>query len=478
MNIRKSAAYLLGIFSVLVFSLSSCVKDDFDAPPGDGEDPNITVTTTIAELKQLYITAGKAVQITDDLVINGIVISDDREGNFYKSLVIQDATAGILIRVDQTNLYTEFPVGRRVFVKCKNLWVGNYEGLIQMGAFLDSISDPQRPNVEAIPVAVVSRYILKGKYNIPVQPTVVTINQLGTNSAAYQNMLIQLQEVEFDAEAINTTYADAENKFSQNKKLVDCNNNEILVRTSGYAKFADELIPSYSGTLNAVFSVFRTDNQLYMNTTADFQPNGNNRCTGPGSVNISTIASIRSLFTGAATTLGSGKAIKGIVISDRTAANIEGRNLVIQDSTAGIVVRFSSTHSYSLGDEVEINISGQKLSEFNGLLQTEVPNANAAKTGTGAIAARTLTVAQAVSGLETYESQLINIQNVTLSGGGGKYSGNVTMNDGTGTMNMFTRSAAAFAGNNYPGGVLSVTGILSQFNSVQLNIRNTNDVQQ
>ena len=229
MNIQKSAAYLIGIFAVLIFSLSSCVKDDFDTPPGDGEDPDIAVTTTIAELKQIYTTAGKPVQITEDLVIKGVVISDDREGNFYKSLVIQDSTAGILIRVDQTNLYTEFPVGRRVFVKCKNLWVGDYEGLIQMGAFLDSITDPQTPSIESIPTAVVGNYILKGKYNIPVQPVVVTINQL--DFSTYQNMLIQLQEVEFDAEAINTTYADAENKFSQNKKLVDCSNNEILVRT-------------------------------------------------------------------------------------------------------------------------------------------------------------------------------------------------------------------------------------------------------
>jgi DNA/RNA endonuclease YhcR with UshA esterase domain len=361
-------------------------------------------------------------------------------------------------------------------VKCKNLWVGDYEGLIQMGAFLDSITDPQTPSIESIPTAVVGNYILKGKYNIPVQPVVVTINQL--DFSTYQNMFIQLQDVEFDAEAINTTYADAENKFSQNKKLVDCSNNEILVRTSGYAKFADAVVPSYQGTLNAVYSVFRTDRQLYMNTAANFQANGNNRCTGPGSTPISSIASIRSLFSGASTTIGSSKAIKGIVISDRTAANIDGRNLVIQDSTAGIVIRFSSTHAYSLGDAVEINISGQKLSEFNGLLQAEVPNANAAKIGIGTITPRTLTVAQAVSGLETYESQLINIQNVTLSGGGGKYSGNVSMNDGTGTMNMFTRNAASFASSNYPGGVVSVTGILSQFNSVQLNIRNINDVQQ
>lgn len=473
-NFKKTTVFLLSLFAFITLTLSSCVKDEFDSPPGDGEDPNIAVTTTIAQLKQLY--NGTPFQITDDIVIKGVVISDDKEGNFYKSLVIQDSTAGILIRVDQTNLYTEFPKGRRVFVKCKNLWIGDYEGLIQMGAFLDSISDPQNPSVESIPTAVVGNYILKGKYNIEVEPAVVTINQL--DFTTYQNMLIQIQNIEFDNAELGKTYADAVNLFSRNAKMVDCDGNEIFLRTSGYAKFAADTIPSYQGTLNAVFSVFRTDKQLYINTPSDFQPNGNARCNDPGNTNFSTIASIRNLFSGSQTTAGSGKSIKGIVISDRSNANIDGRNMVIQDSSAAIVVRFTGTHSFSLGDEVAINISGQTLSEFNGLLQVEAPNATAQKIGTGSVTPKTLTVSQAVSNLELYESQLVLIQNAQLSGNGGKYGGNVTINDGTGTINMYTRNAASFASNNYPGGVVSVTGILSQFNSAQITIRNTNDIQQ
>lgn len=473
---RKISVYFLGLFALLAISLSSCVKNDFDAPPGDGEDPDIAVTTTIAQLKQQY--TGTPFRITDDVVIKGVVISDDKEGNFYKSLVIQDSTAGILIRVDQTNLYTEFPVGRRVFVKCKNLWVGEYEGLIQMGAFLDTISDPQRPSVESIPTAVVSKYILKGKYNITVPPTLVTINQLQLTPSVYQNMLIQLQEIEFDNAELGNTYADAVNKFSRNRKMVDCNGSEILLRTSGYAKFAGDTIPTFQGTLNAVFSVFRTDLQLYINTPSDFQPNGNARCNDPSNANFATIASVRSLFTGSQTTVGSGKSIKGIVTSDRSFANIDGRNMVIQDSSAAIVVRFSSNHTFSLGDEVAVNISGQRLSEFNGLLQVEVPNANAQKIGTGTVSPRTITVSQAVSNLELYESQLVIIQGAQLSGNSGKYGGNVTINDGTGTISMFTRNAATFASNNYPSGVVSVIGILSQFNSAQILIRNPNDIQQ
>lgn len=102
------------VFAVVLF-FSSCIKDDFDAPPADGEDPDITANTTIAQLKQRFVSA--PVQITDSLVIQGVVISSDKAGNFYKTLVIQDATAGISIRIDQTDLYADYPPGRRVFVK-------------------------------------------------------------------------------------------------------------------------------------------------------------------------------------------------------------------------------------------------------------------------------------------------------------------------------------------------------------------------
>src|SRR5690606_30954058 len=176
--------------------------------------------------------------VTDDLVLKAVVISDDREGNFYKSLVVQDSTAGILIRIDQPNLYTEYPPGRRVFVKCKGLWIGDYQNLIQIGGTVDTISDPQAASIGYIPSAVVDNFILKGKYNIPVEPKVVTLNMLNDTmlNDSYQNMLIRLNDVEFDYFDAGQAYANIETKASVNRKIIDCrfsiDSLSVLLRTS------------------------------------------------------------------------------------------------------------------------------------------------------------------------------------------------------------------------------------------------------
>ncbi|MBK7505979.1 MAG: hypothetical protein IPI52_13265 [Bacteroidetes bacterium] len=72
-KLRPILFALVAIFSTNF--MSSCIKDKFDTPPINGEDPALTVTTTIAELKLLY--EGEPVQITDDLIIAGVVSADD-----------------------------------------------------------------------------------------------------------------------------------------------------------------------------------------------------------------------------------------------------------------------------------------------------------------------------------------------------------------------------------------------------------------
>ncbi|MGB3081186.1 MAG: DUF5689 domain-containing protein, partial [Saprospiraceae bacterium] len=115
----------------------ACVDLDFDQPPAGGIDPNIPVTTTIAELKSRHV-LGKNEEITDDVVLGALVISDDATGNFFKQLVIEDATGGIEIRVDVTGLGLIYPVGRKVYIKAKGLWLGDYNGLTQLGAGVDA----------------------------------------------------------------------------------------------------------------------------------------------------------------------------------------------------------------------------------------------------------------------------------------------------------------------------------------------------
>jgi DNA/RNA endonuclease YhcR with UshA esterase domain len=473
---KSSSIFKLTLLFVFVTSFfSSCVKDDFDAPPADGEDPNIQANISIASLKQLYtVGSNNPVRIDSNYVIKGVVVSDDRAGNFYKSLVIQDSTGGINIRIDQTSLYTEYPVGRRVFIKCKGLWLGEYGALIQMGGTLDN-SDPQNPGVGYIFSSVVGNYILKGKYNINVQPITLSINQL---NSSFQNMLIKLENVEFGFSDVGQPFADVVNKYSVNRVVVDCNGSQILLRTSGYASFAGDSTNCSAGTLVAIYSEYRSDKQIYIRDLNDIQFN-QNRCTSPCGVGLLSVLSVRGFHSGSDITIPAGVSVKGIVISDKANGNFDPKNMVIQDESGGIVIRFSTAHNFSLNDEVEVDLSGQKLTSYNGLIEVDlVPLTNATKTATGIITPRIATVAEIVANANLWESTLVKITGAQFSGASGKYSGTITLNDGTGVLNVYTRTGATFANTNFPtGSNLSVTGVVGDFNGVQLNIRSTADVQ-
>ena len=467
----KNLFYLL-LLIIISTGVTSCVKDEFDAPPTTCQDPDLSANISIKSLKQNYYVAGTTTEITEDLIIKGIVIADDRSGNYYKTIVIQDDSAGIAVRIDMSDFYTKFPVGRRVFVKLKGLYIGAYNNLIQIGT-----NDPADPtNVAPIPLTLVEQKLIKGECNLNVTPIDVTINQLNNS---HQNMLIRLTNVEFQASDTGKTFADAINQVSQNRTLKDCNNNSIIVRTSGFANFASAKVPNGNGTVTAVYTVFGTTPQLVIRDLSDVSDLTGPRCGSGTGGSFITIISLRNLFTGTATTIPANTKIKGIVISDKDNGNIDGRNMVLQDSTGGIVVRFSSNHSFAVNAEVEVDVSGQELSEFSGQLQVNnVPNANAIQTGTGNITPRVATISQININFEAWESTLVKILNVNITGSPSTYSGSKTLNDGTGTLVLYTRSGASFANTNYPTNTVNITGILIPFNTTkQISIRNLGDVQ-
>ena len=275
---------------------------------------------------------------------------------------------------------------------------------------------------------------------------------------------------------LGQTYADAVEQFSENRMLTDCNGNTVILRSSGFAAFAGDTLPENNGTLTAIFSVFTDDFQLIINDVTDVKFDSA-RCTSTGGGGDG-ILGIRNLYAGSDVTIGSGKIITGIVISDRANGNFDSRNLVIQDSTGGIVVRFTTAHNFNLGDEVEVDVSGQTLTEYNGLIEIDgAPNANATKIGTGSITPRGATISQITSNSNIWESTLVKVYDVTLTGGSGQYSGTITMTDASGTLDIYTRTGASFATTSYPTGSVSVTGVLGDFNGEHLSIRSTSDVQ-
>jgi len=475
-SINKWFTSVMAVATVTLL-LNSCTKK-FDNPPPIGA-PDIVANTSIKDLKARLTATGTTVAITDDVIIEGVVSCDDRSGNFYQQISIQDSTGGILLRLAGNNHFNNYPVGRQVFVKCKGLYLGEYGRMIQLGGGVEVGGG----GVTLLAVNLQDQHLVKGALNQPLLPRIVSVSQLGTTlQDRYVNTVVKLQDFEFGAGELGKNYADDDQ--SGNRIIQGCVNpgtNRLTLRTSNYANFATIPVPQGNGEIIGVYSIFNSTKQFTIRDTTDVRFYGS-RC-GSGPTTLMNTADVRALFTGSTTYAPNGRRITGVVISDRSTNNLNSRNIYLQqgNNLSGILVRFDANHSFNLGDSIDVNISGQELSEFNALLQVNnVPLGYASLISTGkTITPRTATISEVNTNFEAWESTLVKIVNInSLTGGSaGNWSGNVTLSDGTGNLIAFTSSSATFASTPYPATALSLTGYLTPFNATkEISIRNLSDV--
>jgi hypothetical protein len=135
------------MITVMALAISSCVKDKFTAPPtlANADPSGLTATMTLKQFEIAYcfgiahtLDSIRPVRIDSNIILSGVINADDRTGNFYKQLVLQDSTGGIRLRVNATGLYNDYPIGRRVFIKCKGLYLYNYLGTLELGSYIDT----------------------------------------------------------------------------------------------------------------------------------------------------------------------------------------------------------------------------------------------------------------------------------------------------------------------------------------------------
>jgi hypothetical protein len=266
---------ILAGFFLLVSLIVACNKK-FDEPPVYS-GPEIKPNFTIRELRGMHF-PGNFEKVLDELIVECTVIADDSKDNFYKSIVVQDSTGGITIRMDGFGLYNDYPVGRKVFIKLKNLWLGDYAKMIQLGAGVDR-SDSAYPELSGIPVPLFDKFLVKSSLHNPIVPMPASPDQLHDS---LQSRLIIIRDAEFAPADTGKPYADAVNKLSVNNIIKSCGGGSVYLRTSGFANFAALKTPRGNGSITAVYSVFGTSKQLLIRDTSDVQMNGL-RCTGAGS---------------------------------------------------------------------------------------------------------------------------------------------------------------------------------------------------
>lgn len=95
-----------------------------------GEISNTGVNSSWSNTK--YKLIGEDIFADRDVYIKGKVISNDEEGNIYKSLHIQDHTAGIELKLNN-NVGIRYKYGSWVYVRLTDLYLGNYRMMLSLG---------------------------------------------------------------------------------------------------------------------------------------------------------------------------------------------------------------------------------------------------------------------------------------------------------------------------------------------------------
>ena len=139
------------------------------------EAQELEVTSTIAELKELYAKHGVLKIEDDDMVISGKVISDDHSGNIYRELYIQDETGVISVKLGLTSLYCDYKLGQTIYVKCGGLTIGQYNGMPQLG-----VEDPTGEYETSYldNRYMIDAHVIRGAWGDPVPPLSVTEAEL------------------------------------------------------------------------------------------------------------------------------------------------------------------------------------------------------------------------------------------------------------------------------------------------------------
>lgn len=244
--------YCIVLSAVAALFLLSCT-DEWDPvwtlkydDPGTISAVTLYPNLTISELKALYKHDGTPVHIEEDYVIGGQVTSDDRAGNVYRSLYIQDETGAIELKLGRTALYNDYRPGQWIYVKCMGLTIGNYNGMLQLG--LEDASGTYE-TAYMLSDYLITSHVFKGAAAEPLAPQEVTEDEVKESvaegfSSDLLGRYVTLKGLRYGDEIFALLYIDPSKDTKESSNRIFLSDETYGVKTWAMSKvgFTDNLM--------------------------------------------------------------------------------------------------------------------------------------------------------------------------------------------------------------------------------------------
>lgn len=277
----------------LALTLGSCMGDGYADPdltekvpasPWGNNSLREKNVISIADLKTQFATIINSdngyKQIEKDMMIKAVVTGNDVSGNIYNQVSVQDASGAIIIAINGSGLSGYLPVGQEILVNLKGLYIGNYRKLPQIGGVNTKLSDG------TLSMGKIERAVWNEHFKIlnpgeadasTVVPEEFDLTKL--TDAAYMDAnvgkLMTLKKVKFAS--ANGTNVWAPDDTNTSLELIDAetgkkiSSSNLVVRNSGYSKFANEVVPQGVFDITGIFTRYNNTWQIVLRSTDDLK---------------------------------------------------------------------------------------------------------------------------------------------------------------------------------------------------------------
>ncbi|MBP5257790.1 MAG: hypothetical protein J6Z41_03510 [Prevotella sp.] len=270
------------IYTLIGMTLTSCIGDSYADPEDNGVSPfgnndlQETNVITVAQLKNQFanvISAGSYAKIETPTQLKVMVTGNDISGNLYNQIAVQDETGAFIICIEQGGVNGYLPVGQEILVELKDLYVGGY-------GYMGEIGTPYTNQNGKTYVSRMSRFLWNSHFKIlgkadASRAVPQEFDQSKVADATYLeencSKLMIIKGITMEKGNGTDVWAPEGDNTSVDQAITGLKSSNIVVRTSTYADFANDKIPTGKINLTGIFTRYNKVWQIVIRDPHDIQ---------------------------------------------------------------------------------------------------------------------------------------------------------------------------------------------------------------